>query len=588
MQKNYSYLPLFAVIAFLFGCTSVPVAVDGQSDATAATVEAVPDETVVDDEPAEEEPVPPNKDLDGDLLYDLLLTDIAMYGGDRETAVKSAVMAAEAAGDFRVARKATTLAMRTRLYDDAVKAATIWSELQPEQDEAEYAIVIALLASGKVEEAMPRIYGLVDSNEESVEAGVRVVTALLGQQPNPDPSFEVISHLTEKYPDNAQVYLGSAYIAQLHGKMAMALAAVDEALALRPGWESAAMLKFDQLESAGREDDLKAFVVKFLDENPQNPALRTKYARLLVREDRADEAWDEVSTALKSDKDSAEALYFAGVLGLQLENFEEAEELLGRLVEVDEDNDAARMYLAALADDDERTADAIRWYGEVEDPRLMLDANLQIAQIITRTEGVDAGLDHLDQIEYQSEGEYVKYVLTRHDILTEDQRLQQAFDYLNEALHDLPGNTDLLYARGLIAAELNHLDVVETDLRFLLDRDPSNAHALNALGYTLADRTDRYDEAMGLIERALELRPDDPYIIDSMGWVHYRLGNTDESLRHLRNAYMVREDVEIAAHLGEVLWNAGQLDEANSIWDQALESQPDNPILVETIERLRP
>jgi tetratricopeptide (TPR) repeat protein len=309
---------------------------------------------------------------------------------------------------------------------------------------------------------------------------------------------------------------------------------------------------------------------------------------LLVRDDRADEAWEQVIKALASDRKNVDTLYFAGVLGMQLQKFGEAERFLERLLEVEDTNDGARMYLAAIAEDDDRSEDAVRWYEEVLDPRMRLEAQLQVAQIISRTDGVDEGLSRLDQVEYQSEAEYVKYVLTRHDILLEDQRLEQAFDYLNEALIDLPENGDLLYARGLVAAELNYLDVVEADLRFLLDRDPSNAHALNALGYTLADRTDRYEEAMGLIERALELRPDDPYIIDSLGWVQYRLGNNDESIRHLRNAYMARGDVEIAAHLGEVLWQSGLLEEANIVWDQALENQPDNPILVETLERLRP
>ena len=583
MVKNPLFLFILSSVLACYGCSTIPVDVADAHDEDTPAAETPADESIAD-----EGPLPPNRDLDADLLYDLLLTDIAMYRGDRETSIKSAVSAAEASGDFRVARKATTLAMRSGQYDEAIRAATIWSELQPELDEATYAIVIALIASGEVDEAVPRLTALIDGNEDGVDDGVRVVTALLGQQPNTEASLAILKRLTDIYPDNAQLYLGSAYIAQLHGRAALAKAAVDEALRRRPDWESAAMMKVDQLEAAGSDAELETFIVEFLERNKGSAAIRTRYARLLVRDDRPDEAWDQVTTALASDRDNTNTLYFAGVLALQLQRFDDVERYLGRLLEIDDSNDGARMYLAAMAEDDERTVDALRWYEEVSDPRMRLDAQLQIAQITTLEDGVDAGLGYLEQIEYRSESEYVKYVLTRHDILLEDRRQQQAFDYLNEALHDLPGHEDLLYARGLLAAELNYLDVVEMDLRLLLERDPANAHALNALGYTLADRTERYEEAMGLIERALALRPDDPYIIDSMGWVHYRLGNNDESLKHLRIAYMARGDVEIAAHLGEVLWQSGLVDEANTVWDEALESQPDNPILVETLERLRP
>ena len=583
MVKNPLFLFILSSVLACYGCSTIPVDVADAHDEDTPAAETPADESIAD-----EGPLPPNRDLDADLLYDLLLTDIAMYRGDRETSIKSAVSAAEASGDFRVARKATTLAMRSGQYDEAIRAATIWSELQPELDEATYAIVIALIASGEVDEAVPRLTALIDGNKDGVDDGVRVVTALLGQQPNTEASLAILKRLTDIYPDNAQLYLGSAYIAQLHGRAALAKAAVDEALRRRPDWESAAMMKVDQLEAAGSDAELETFIVEFLERNKGSAAIRTRYARLLVRDDRPDEAWDQVTTALASDRDNTNTLYFAGVLALQLQRFDDVERYLGRLLEIDDSNDGARMYLAAMAEDDERTVDALRWYEEVSDPRMRLDAQLQIAQITTLEDGVDAGLGYLEQIEYRSESEYVKYVLTRHDILLEDRRQQQAFDYLNEALHDLPGHEDLLYARGLLAAELNYLDVVEMDLRLLLERDPANAHALNALGYTLADRTERYEEAMGLIERALALRPDDPYIIDSMGWVHYRLGNNDESLKHLRIAYMARGDVEIAAHLGEVLWQSGLVDEANTVWDEALESQPDNPILVETLERLRP
>jgi tetratricopeptide (TPR) repeat protein len=181
----------------------------------------------------------------------------------------------------------------------------------------------------------------------------------------------------------------------------------------------------------------------------------------------------------------------------------------------------------------------------------------------------------------------VQLALAEEQMLRDAKQNVEAFDVLSRALAELPDNVDLLYARALVAEKLNRIEVAEKDLRRILKKDPKNPNALNALGYTLADRTSRYTEALALIEQALALKPDDPFILDSLGWVHYRLGNHAEAVRHLRAAFDKRADAEIAAHLGEVLWVTGDRNGAESIWKNALQLTPDNEALLGVISKFK-
>ncbi|MCZ7600176.1 MAG: tetratricopeptide repeat protein [Gammaproteobacteria bacterium] len=212
-------------------------------------------------------------------------------------------------------------------------------------------------------------------------------------------------------------------------------------------------------------------------------------------------------------------------------------------------------------------------------------AQLRIAGVLRDRGDHEAALDHLASLVPVSREEEVDLLLTREQVLREMGRPEEAIELIDGALGEVPDDPDLLYSRGLLAAELSRLDLHEKDMRRVIELDPNNAHAYNALGYTLADQTERYEEAPELITRALELAPDDPFILDSMGWVQYRLGDLDQAEQYLRRALDLRTDAEIAAHLGEVLWAAGIRDEARRLWDEALRIDPDNRTLLRTLER---
>ena len=225
-------------------------------------------------------------------------------------------------------------------------------------------------------------------------------------------------------------------------------------------------------------------------------------------------------------------------------------------------------------------------YGE----QFYFQAQLAEGRILADKGELDNALDHLGRIIVGSTAEQAQIYLVEEEMLRDAGQMHQALKVLNAALIDIPDDPGLLYARGLIAAQLKHLREHERDMRRLIQINPDNAHAYNALGYTLADESVRLDEALLLIEKAIELQPNDPFILDSLGWVHYRLGDYDLAIGYLRQALEFRPDPEIAAHLGEVLWRRGELESARDVWSDGLtyENGEDNEVLRETIKRLDP
>lgn len=214
-----------------------------------------------------------------------------------------------------------------------------------------------------------------------------------------------------------------------------------------------------------------------------------------------------------------------------------------------------------------------------------MGAQIRYAVLLGQQAGVEQAQHFLHALSQKSPQESIRLRRAEAEILIEAERLEQAMAVYNEALAAHPGDTELLYARAMLAEKIDRLDILEGDLRAILMQDPDNADALNALGYTLADRTDRHQEALELITRALSLKPHDYYILDSMGWVLYRMGRYEEAIKHLRRALAVNEDPEVAAHLGEVLWMMGNKKAARSVWQKALQSTPEDQGLLEVMRR---
>ena len=521
--------------------------------------------------------------LDPDLLYRLMLAEIAGQRGELKVAVDNYVEAARLSRDPRVAERATRIAVYARDDAAALEVARLWAELEPDNVEARQVAAAMLVRRGDVAGALAQLEKVVELR--SGERAYQLITSLLSKEKNKDTALAVMEALVARRADDAQALYAYAQLASFMGEQARAAEAVDRALALKPGWTPAVILKSSILARQKDTAGSLALLESALEERPDDTDLRLYYARRLVDERRLREARAQFLRVLESSPDNTDALYAVGLLSVELNDTDTAVRQFERLVKTGRRVAESSFFLGQIEETRKNYDRALMWYRVVRSGQYWLDAQIRTAVVYFRQGDLERARAHLHNIEPNSAGMEVRLRLAESDLLREADRLQEAFDVLTDALGDMPHNKELLYARALVAEKLDRLDVTEADLRAILEREPDNAQALNALGYTLADRSDRLDEALQYIERAYKLRPDDPAIIDSMGWVHYRLGNYEEALKYLTRAFELMNDPEIAAHLGEVLWVTGDRDGAREVWNKAVSKSPDHRALQDVIRR---
>jgi tetratricopeptide (TPR) repeat protein len=365
-----------------------------------------------------------------------------------------------------------------------------------------------------------------------------------------------------------------------------ALVAIHEDITERE--KLSAQLKQQNQLLQQRESNTKAieYLRGFLQAYPKAREVRANYARLLINNKQLKEARAEYQVLLDDQPNNADIAVTIGLLSLQMSDFATAEKWLKRALELKyRDPDAVRFYLGQVAEETKRYDEAMKYYVSVQAGEQFVPAQARYAFLLGRQNKLAEAREYLQNVRTASDEQRALLIQAEAQLLREAKNYQESYDLLNQALEKQPENLDLLYDSAMAAEKLDRIDVVETNLRRLITLKPDHAQAYNALGYTLADRTDRLKEAKGYIEKALKLSPDDPFILDSMGWVLYRLGDQKEALGYLQRAYSLRPDPEIAAHIGEVMWTRGQQQDAEKIWRDASRDNPDNEMLQATMKR---
>src|SRR5579862_36537 len=307
--------------------------------------------------------------------------------------------------------------------------------------------------------------------------------------------------------------------------------------------------------------------------------------RELAADHKIAEARDQFAEVEKRSKKDSQASYAVGLLSLQLEDYPAAQAAFDRALQENyREPTAVYLGLGQAAEGLKQYDEAIRWYQKVEAGD-WIRAQLKIATLIARTQGLAAGREYLEHIDAHGTDDKIQIIQVEAQLLRDAREWQATYEMLTKAVDEYPESYELIYDRAMAAERVNKLDVLEADLRKVIKMKPDYAHAYNALGYTLADRTNRLAEAKELIDKAYKLAPEDPFILDSLGWVYYRLGNNPEALKYLQIAYSSRSDPEIAAHLGEVLWTQGKHDEAKKIWREALVENPSHEALLAVMQK---
>lgn len=532
----------------------------------------------------------PRIELTPEVLYDVLLGEIAGQRGHTAAAAQVLGRAAQSTRDPRLAERATLAGLYSKGYADGLKSALLWVELQPRRTEAREALATILLELGKPAEAQLQLETVISLElaRSNIDNAYQRLATVLGRHSNRATALEIMRTLVNKHPDEPVAHFALAHLAVRSGDLDTADAATDRALALRPGWQDAALFKARVLVS--QKDTLKAlaFYEGFLARYPAAANVRLNYARYLIDQKQWGKARSQFLRVVSELPEDAEAVYAVGLLSLQTNHIEDAEKYLRRALDLRPENDQARVYLGQAAEQRKDYAKAAEWYREVRHGEQYFEAQTRLSVVIARQGDLKAARRHLHNVRAENNQQSVQLVLAEEQILREGRQFAEALKVLDAAINRIPHDKDLLYARALMAEKLNMLDRVEADLRTILQDDPKNVHALNALGYTLADRTERFREAQELLQQAIALKPDDPFILDSIGWLQYRMGKNAEAIKYLKRAVELRPDAEIAAHLGEVLWVMGNRNEAESVWNRALSDTPDSEALLGVIKKFKP
>jgi len=544
---------------------------------------------LLEQQPLEINPLSLQQDAVADATYNLMVAEIALNQGNTEVAVKHYLDVALTQNNPEIAERAVRVAVYGQNLEAAIVAAQRWIELDPGRVEARQVIAAIYIRQDKIPEAFAYIDDLIQTSDLEDAQLFPPLLGILARETNANTVLAVSLLIAQKNPDRAYAQYLHGMLSAKNGRTEAALEYLDRSLALAE-IDGVHATRAKILLTLGRSDEAVVSLNKAVESNPDDQALRLTYARLLVDIKDYDKARAQFEKLHLASPDDAELLYTLGLLSLESQRLDDAEKYMMKLVELKQREGEAQYYLGRIFENRKQYDVAIDWYGKVHVGDFKFDAQLRIADMLGLSGRTDDAVEHLDAIlkGSQSDGSLVRIYIAKGELFRATRRYEQAMEVFNTALEIVPGNSDLLYSRALVAERLGRIDMLEADIKFILKTEPNNAHALNALGFTLADQTDRYEEAYAYIKRAIEINPDDAAIIDSWGWVHYRMGDYEKAIALLRTALSRFDDAEIASHLGEVLWVSGNQDEARSIWQKALKKSPDAPALQSVMQRFNP
>ena len=568
-----------------------PAAVADETDAADVSDDPDSDQAAAD---AIEYAKLPKVALGSDLLYQLMKAELDFSDGNWKEPYVALLEAAKQTRDPRLARRAAEMALSANQHPSAMAAVNAWRELSPDSEEAARAYLGLAVLTDKLPEAETILkQRLADAPIMERGAAMFQARQFIGRARDKAAAAAMFERLLAPYRHMLEARILLAQSAFGRGDKAQAEVEARAALALKPDSEIA-MLTLAQV--AVDQASVESMLAKFIAANPKAREVRAAHARILVDQKQYDKARDSFEVLLKDQPEDLGTLYALGILSMQLDDQESAEEYLIHFTEVlaknpDDERDPSRvlLMLSQLAEQRSDLPAALKWIGKIdsEDPALFFGAQVKRAQLMAKQGELAGARKLLAGLSPSEAAQQAQVVLAEGQILRDAGQGKAAYQVLEDGARKFPKNPDLLYDFALQAEKLGRVDVMEKALREVMVLAPDNHHAYNALGYSLAERNVRLDEALKLIDKALKMAPEDPFIMDSMGWVHYRMGNLDAAEAQLRKAYALRKDAEIAVHLGEVLWRKGAQEEARKLLREARAKDPKSDTLRNTLARLQ-
>jgi tetratricopeptide (TPR) repeat protein len=539
--------------------------------------------------PASEAADPQYGTFSEDVLSRAIIAELAGQRGYDQQALDDYLALARETDNLSIIQRTMRIAVFLRNIPVALEMGKLWLEKEPDSVDAHQAVSLQLAALGRYGEALEHMTWLLDAGEE---VDFRLLSARINNDNNAglflDALIADFENLLKRYPQHQTLRLSLAHLYQQNDQIQQAYDVVQRLAKDMDDNPEVVLLEVQLLEMLGENTRAQRRLQQSLRSNPQSKQLRFLYGRKLIEERKYQDAKEQFTIIVEQNPDDYDMVYSLALISMEVNMLGDARNYLQSLVAAGQRTDDAHYYLGFIASQENDSNLAIEHYLQVSGGSNFMQAQRNLTELMVRADRYEEVKAHLQNIRFRNADLNIPLLTMEANVLMDEGRIQQASTLLNSSIAAFQNNVQLLFLRSVLSQQQGNIRLMEDDLRKIIQLNPSSPVAYNTLGYYLADSTDRYQEAYDLILRAIELAPNDPAIIDSLGWVQYRLGMYEEARRNLDKAYELYPDPEVAAHLGEVLWVLGDKAAANRIWRRALEVQPDSGHVLNAMERLDP
>lgn len=529
-----------------------------------------------------------NTVIDEEVLYLLMAAELAGQRNQYDLALDAYLQAAKRVDDARIAERAVKIGMFLKDEKRTREALEIWMSKDPDNLPAKKFAALMAIKKSDHKVAVENLDAIFREDPAGFEGGMLEMIKVLEKEGRSQFIFDVLEDLNKQHPEQSNLLFLQAVLASILRDNELAQQKISQVLELQPDWNKAIIF---QAQLAGRSGDMakaREYLEKAVKQAPDDKQLRKMLLEVLVNTGAYDDAIKLYQTVLDENPDDGEALFTIALIHMQQNQLDKAEGYFEKALGKSEWEGQASFYLGKIELDRQNPAKALIWFDRAEASGYGFEADMAAVSLLLSQKELNGAEVRIKKMDGKYPDQHLRILMMKAELYNQWGKYQEAYDVLSVALQDAPDNRDVLYARALIAERLGKLDVLETDLLKILAKKPDDVGALNALGYTLTDRTERFDEAEKYLLKAIQLQPDEAVIIDSYGWLQFKRGKYDLALEYLKKAYEKQQENEIAAHIAEVLWTTGKEKEAKAFFELIFKKFPEDEYLLKFKKRFFP
>ncbi len=524
--------------------------------------------------------------IDPEILYTLLTAELAGQRGQYDIALDGYMEAAKRTQDPKFSERAVMIAMYVKNSNKTKEALNLWLRQDPKNLSARKIAALLALRTGNKSEATEHLNAMIVFDSAGFESALLELTDVIEKEGRVDIIGDVLDDLSKQHKDKAEIYFIQSLLALQKKDKNLAETKIQQALRLKPDWEKALILQAQIAVFSGDLDKAKLLLSDASDKYPENSKINRMFAQILIKTGGYKEAIEVYKKIILTDPKDVESQFAEGLVYLQLDQDQQAQDIFKKMLDQPDWRYQACFYLGKIEEKQGHLKKALVWFDQVIDGPFVFDASVSAISLLQKERRLEEANSRLSLLQIKFPKQKLRLVLVQADLYNQQKKYEEALAILTNGLIDFPDQKELLYTRALIAERINKFDMAEIDLKKILEIDPNNVEALNALGYTLLNNPSRYSEAEKFLGKALALEPNEAVIIDSYGWLQFKLGNFEVALKYLQQAYEKQPENEIAAHLAEVLWVLDRKDEAKKIFNKAIKGSLDDEYLQDFQRRI--